>query len=329
MKLLVSISCLTYNQERYIKDSIEGFLMQKTTFPFEIIIHDDASTDNTTNIIREYALKYPEIIFPIFQNENQYSKGINPGYEYVIPKCKGKYIAVCEGDDYWTDPYKLQRQVDFLENNPDYGLVHTDVDKYFEKSNSTIKSNFKHYKVKHTEPVSVDDIISYRHPFVTCTICFRREIATQFIKDKNFAHFFIIGDYPIVCEAASRWKIKYFDESTAVRRVLPESTSRSKDYNKLLSFSKSSEEVTKYIISKFNCSQNTARITKINLEKYRMKLYFLFGKTILLKQSIEKLINNQYKLKKNELYYKIASFSKPFHKIMLFLYKLTIIIKKS
>lgn len=115
---LVSICCTTYNHEKYIKDSIESFLMQETEFPFEIIIHDDASTDMTTAIIREYEKKYPELIKPIYQTENQYSKNRSIPLLASFKKAKGKYIAFCEGDDYWTDPKKLQIQFDCLEKNP-------------------------------------------------------------------------------------------------------------------------------------------------------------------------------------------------------------------
>ena len=115
-EILVSICCITYNHEKYIRDAIEGFLMQKTDFPFEVLIHDDASTDGTADIIREYETKYPDIIKPIYQTENQYSKGIKISATYNYPRAKGKYIALCEGDDYWIDPYKLQKQVDFLEH---------------------------------------------------------------------------------------------------------------------------------------------------------------------------------------------------------------------
>ena len=116
---LVSICCTTYNHEKYIRDAIEGFLMQETNFPFEIIVHDDASTDRTPNIIREYQKKYPEIFVCIYQKENQLSKGVRPLPVYVLPKARGKYIALCEGDDYWTDPFKLQKQVDNMRKYPD------------------------------------------------------------------------------------------------------------------------------------------------------------------------------------------------------------------
>ena len=106
---LVSIACITYNHENYIRDAIEGFLMQKTTFPVEIIIHDDASADNTAQIVKEYTDKNSDLFIPIFQTENQYSQGNKPLANFVFPRAKGKYIAICEGDDYWTDPYKLQK----------------------------------------------------------------------------------------------------------------------------------------------------------------------------------------------------------------------------
>ncbi|HHX69295.1 MAG TPA: glycosyltransferase [Gallicola sp.] len=116
---LVSICCITYNHEKYIRDAIEGFLMQETEFPFEIIIHDDASTDMTAAIIREYEKKYPELIKPIYQTENQYSKRRNAPLSASFKKAKGKYIALCEGDDYWTDPLKLQKQITEMEKNPE------------------------------------------------------------------------------------------------------------------------------------------------------------------------------------------------------------------
>lgn len=118
--ILVSVYCLAFNHEKYIRDCLEGFVNQKTNFRYEVIVHDDASTDNTADIIREYAERFPEIIKPILQVENQYSKGVPIVEKYIFPKCRGKYIAICEGDDYWCDVNKLQKQVDSLEANPDY-----------------------------------------------------------------------------------------------------------------------------------------------------------------------------------------------------------------
>lgn len=116
-KYMVSICCTAYNHELYIEDAITGFLMQETNFPFEILIHDDASTDHTKKIIEKYEKKYPQIIKPIYQTENQYSQGKRINYTFNYTRAKGKYIALCEGDDYWTHKDKLQKQVDVLENN--------------------------------------------------------------------------------------------------------------------------------------------------------------------------------------------------------------------
>ena len=121
-KVLVSVQCLVYNHASYLRQCLDGFVMQKTSFKYEVIVHDDASTDGSSDIIREYAQKFPNIFKVIIQHQNVYSKGISPTKKYVLPLCTGKYIAMCEGDDYWTDPYKLQKQVDFLESHPDFTM---------------------------------------------------------------------------------------------------------------------------------------------------------------------------------------------------------------
>ena len=118
----LSICCITYNHANFIRQALDGFVMQKTNFPFEVIIHDDASTDGTADIIREYEQKYPEIIRPTYQSENQWSKGVNVLKTFVYPKIQGQYVALCEGDDYWTDENKLQKQVDYLEAHPDVSV---------------------------------------------------------------------------------------------------------------------------------------------------------------------------------------------------------------
>ncbi len=118
MEPLVSICCVTYNQQKFIAQTLDSFLNQQCDFPFEILIHDDASKDDTPNIIRQYAQQHPDIIFPILQTENQYSKGISIDGTFNFPRARGKYIALCEGDDFWCDPHKLQRQVDHMEKDP-------------------------------------------------------------------------------------------------------------------------------------------------------------------------------------------------------------------
>ena len=121
---LVSVCVITYNHGKYIRQCLDGILMQKVNFPYEVLIHDDASPDDTADIIREYWAKYPTVIKPILQTENRYSRGLPIG-KLNYERAKGKYIALCEGDDYWTDEGKLQMQVDFLEEHGEYvGTAH-------------------------------------------------------------------------------------------------------------------------------------------------------------------------------------------------------------
>ena len=116
-KVDVSIVCTTFNHELFIKDALDGFIRQKTNFRYEIIVHDDASTDRTKEIVKQYAKKYPHLIKTVFQSENQYSKGVKIFNTFILPLIKGKYVAFCEGDDYWSDSFKLQKQYDALEAN--------------------------------------------------------------------------------------------------------------------------------------------------------------------------------------------------------------------
>ena len=121
-EIRVSVCMVTYNQKKYIAQAIDSVLMQKTNFKFELVIGDDASTDGTTDIVRQYAQKYPDIIRPILHEEN-----VGPGKNSIsiYETVKTEYVAVCDGDDYWTDEYKLQKQVDFLDKNPDFNVVFT------------------------------------------------------------------------------------------------------------------------------------------------------------------------------------------------------------
>ena len=128
----LSVICITYNAAQYIRMAIEGFLMQKANFPFEVLIHDDASTDGTAEIIREYAEKRPDVIRAVFQEENQWSKGVAVAPKFLWPLIRGEYVAVCEGDDYWTDPLKLQKQVDWLDAHPESSICFHPVVVHFE-----------------------------------------------------------------------------------------------------------------------------------------------------------------------------------------------------
>ena len=142
---IVSIICLTFNQEKYVRDCFEGFVMQQTNFPFEVLVYDDASTDGTPTIIRKYAEKYPDIFKPTLYEKNNYSQGLGyVGFYQGIKVAKGRYIAYCEGDDYWTDEHKLQKQVDFLESHPDYEICAHEVTVKYADGKEVAYSEFEH-----------------------------------------------------------------------------------------------------------------------------------------------------------------------------------------
>lgn len=168
----VTVFCTTYNHEKYIRNALEGFVMQKTNFPFEVLVHDDASTDSTADIIREYEKKYPNIIKPIYQTENQYSKGVKIKKTFLIPIARGEYFAWCEGDDCWLDPLKLQKQVDFLDANPEYSMCSHRVE--FRK----LRSNGISYipKIKESRDFSAKEIIRGGALFHITSIMIRSDL---------------------------------------------------------------------------------------------------------------------------------------------------------
>lgn len=209
-RIKVSVFCATFNHEKYIRNALDGFVMQKTDFAFEVLVHDDASTDNTASIVREYQEKYPDIIKPIYQTENQYSKGIKISRDILAPIAKGEYFAWCEGDDYWTDPYKLQKQVDFLDGNPDYsGCGHKVQVNYLKTGTVGVKPD-----ITVDTDFSVEDIISWSAPKVhTSTLMLRSELylnMPECFKIKGF------GDLQLCMYAAISGRFKALKDVMSV-----------------------------------------------------------------------------------------------------------------
>ena len=172
MRPLVNIVCLCYNHESFIRQALDGFVMQKTTFPFKIVVHDDASTDNSVNIIKEYENRFPQLFHCIYRKENWYSQKKDILLDVFENYCNGKYIALCEGDDYWTDPYKLQKQVDFLEAHPDYVMCSHCFDQYIQNGKLLIKE-----KKKENEGTEYDliNLLIGKWLTQTLTVMFRRK----------------------------------------------------------------------------------------------------------------------------------------------------------
>ncbi len=208
---LVSISCITYNHEKYIRDAIEGFLMQKTIFPIEILIHDDASTDNTATIVREYEVKYPQLIKPIYQTENQYSKKDGTIGRIQRGRARGKYYATCEGDDYWTDPLKLQKQVDFLEGNSEYSMCFHNALVYETSGQRRNVFLFNNFTSDYT--LSIEDIICSWAVSTASILCKR-----EYIDLPDWLARIYSGDYSLLLSLFVKGKIRYLDTISSVYR---------------------------------------------------------------------------------------------------------------
>lgn len=245
----VVISCITYNHEKYIRATLDGIVMQKASFPFVAIVHDDASTDMTSDIVREYAKKYPDIILPIYETKNQYSKhdgSVGRIMREVRMATGAKYVAFCEGDDFWTDPLKLQKQIDFLESHPDYSMCHTAFELVDECSN---KLSDQYLNAKIEAAKSSDDIgrqlipyyrkskerlpnyIQYmeescsgerfwfllvKHNYIITATCV---IRMNVVNQSRIGYY----DYGLFLTAARLGKIGYLDDITSAYRFQPNS----------------------------------------------------------------------------------------------------------
>jgi len=207
---IVSVCCTTYNHESYIAEAIDGFLMQETDFRFEILIRDDCSTDKTAQIVRRYAEQYPQLIKPVYEKENTFSKGVKP-MPQLYKIAKGKYIALCEGDDYWIDTLKLQKQVDFLEENDEYvTCIHNSLNLDMDG----IQSPQKFSQEDEERDYTLEDLFQ-RNITNTCTLLFKNK---RIVLPHNF-NTFPMGDWPLQMILAEDGKIKYFPEIMAVYRI--------------------------------------------------------------------------------------------------------------
>lgn len=210
-QIAVSIICDAYNHGKYIKDALEGFVSQKTNFPFEVLVHDDASTDNTADVIREYEAKYPDLIKPIYQTENQYQKKRGAVRKIQSARVTGKYIALCEGDDYWTDPLKLQKQYDYMEAHPESTLCACST-QWLNMLSGKVEN---HCTTKEDMDLSLEDIILEKNGriFPTVSVFVKSEIWL-----KKLTWGFPIGDYTLAVFAALHGNVHMLKDTMCVYR---------------------------------------------------------------------------------------------------------------
>ena len=257
---LVAIHCMVYNHAPFLRECLEGFVMQQTTFPFVAIVHDDASTDNSASIIREYETKYPHIFKPIYQTENQYSK---PGasvlriIDAAIRETGAKYIAICEGDDYWIDPYKLQKQVDFMEQHPEYAMCHTNCGIFNQETQTLLLNKEK--------SIGSDNYLNYllnrKNIISTLTVLYKREVYEKLPRHYS-KKAFLMSDFPLWIEFAHSGRIKLIEDVTAVYRVLPNSASHSPNLSRHLRFMNSVRDIRLFYAKIYNIELEKGGYTK-------------------------------------------------------------------
>ncbi len=281
---LVSVVCITYNQEGYIRDAVEGFLMQETNFPFEIIIHDDASTDNTPEIIKEYHSRYPDIIKPIFQKENQYSKGEFKPSVYAAGYSSGEYIALCEGDDYWISSQKLQIQIEAMQKHPELDISFHSA--YFLRDG--IRDNKPSYDYGYDQTLYLESILSYFGFAPTASFIVRKEVMD------NLPDWFYdtapVGDFFLQIYGAKRGGALYINKPMSIYRVNAKNswTVKCREYSVFfLRYSEKMLESLQLLEKEFICYSAKIKIHQSRRLCDIAYYYFLNGKDDVFRECIE------------------------------------------
>jgi len=242
----VSVLMPTYNHGLYIAQSIESFLMQNCDFEIELIIGDDASTDNTLAIAEKYATAHPSKIKLIAHNNNG---GLLRNYRSIINLAKGEYFAILESDDYWTDKFKLQKQVGFLDSHPSYGLSFTRWERLRDGVFS-LRDDSSKVLAKYSDRLFERFLL--RNIIQSPTVCFRRCLFERYCQIDDYIKYnFKTFDFPVWLSLIRHSDIHYLDSPTAVYRSLSSSLSNNQDLKKRLDFETSVEQIRRYIISRF------------------------------------------------------------------------------
>lgn len=251
MNPIVTVVILTYNHEKYIAQAIESVLEQKTSYNYNILIGDDYSTDGTRKIINSIYEKNPTKIQLLFPNKNL---GALLNEKNCIEASTGKYIAFLEGDDYWADNLKLQKQVDYLESHPDCGLVHGNVNHYYQTKGILLENINKTKESQLINDYSFESLLmSDKHSIKTMTTCFRSDIVkTHFDYQVAIDRKWKLTDLPLWLVISKHAKIHYIDEVFATYRLLDESASRTNDYRKKHNFHLSVFDIRLYFWEKYS-----------------------------------------------------------------------------
>ena len=270
----VSVLCATYNHEEYLRQTLDSFLNQKTDFPFEVLVNDDASTDSTGDIIREYAAKYPEVIRPFYQKENLYSRRINLYDVVFFPACRGEYIAVCEGDDYWNDPEKLQLQVDWLDAHPEYSAcVHNSIGRFTDQPDKVLFAQDGDRDIPFEQVVQ-----GMSHAYHTSSILARREFILNPPDYRDVAyHQGYFTDYAVGVRLGLAGKVRFLDRCMSVYRIgsNPSAWSRGvgQEYHKLKRFVSGEIAMLKTVKQHPLTEAQEAAIDQVLLEREYELLY--------------------------------------------------------
>ena len=270
----VSVLCATYNHEEYLRQTLDSFLNQKTDFPFEVLVNDDASTDSTGDIIREYAARYPEIIRPFYQKENLYSRRINLYDVVFFPACRGEYIAVCEGDDYWNDPEKLQLQVNWLDAHPEYSAcVHNSIGRFTDQPDKVLFAQDGDRDIPFEQVVQ-----GMSHAYHTSSILARREFILNPPDYRDVAyHQGYFTDYAVGVRLGLSGKVRFLDRCMSVYRIgsNPSAWSRGvgQEYHKLKRFVSGEIAMLKTVRQHPLTEAQEAAIDQVLLEREYELLY--------------------------------------------------------
>jgi glycosyltransferase involved in cell wall biosynthesis len=253
---LVSVSMITYNHAGFIAQAIEGILQQRTSFPFELVIGEDCSTDGTREVVFEYQKRYPDVIRVITSDKNV---GMKRNGLRTVKACRGRYIAFCEGDDYWHHPEKLQKQADYLESHPECGLVYSSYDVYHVAKRERITDFINYRKWEMPGHMDICDIVESKggrsRAITTCTVMTRRKLFEEIIEADPYLHqsgHFLMGDTQLWAEMATKARLHYIPESLATHNITDESATRSRDKIKECHFGISGAELKLYLCDKYN-----------------------------------------------------------------------------